>query len=334
MKYAVLTVLSLFAAILVIIPIPWHWRARNIPTLALMGWLFSVNVIYAVNTIVWNGTVENKIPVWCDITSKIRIGSQYAIAACILCLCRSLEFIAANRAVFVDRKSRFRWMIFDCCVCFLIPCIGMALHFIVQGHRFDILEDFGCQPTIYNSIPAIFIIFLPPLIMAFVAMGLAGSAFYHFFKLRLAFNEHLAKYSSALTAGRYIRLMGMSVVVILWNTALYLYNLILNVKLGLRPWTNWADVHSNWNRADQYPLAYATDAYIQNVVVYFCAVPVSSLVVFFFFGMGEEALKEYARLWKWIRRGIFRRRDVPSSSIKPSLSCYTYVSSFSSNSDD
>lgn len=48
------------------------------------------------------------------------------------------------------------------------------LDYIVQGHRFDIIEDFGCRPTIYYSIPAIFIVWMPPLLTASGALVYSG----------------------------------------------------------------------------------------------------------------------------------------------------------------
>jgi pheromone a factor receptor len=136
-----------------------------------------------------------------------------------------------------------------------------------------------------------------------------GSAFYNFFKLRLAFKEHLAKHNSALTPSRYFRLMGMALVVIFWNTGLNVYTLILDSRFGMRPWTSWADVHSDWNRTDQYPFVLLPAFYVQNVLVYFYSVPASSFIMFFFFGLGEEARKEYAKVWKWFCRVVLRRKD-------------------------
>jgi hypothetical protein len=55
------------AALLVLVPLPWHWRARNIPTLSIIVWLFVSNVIFAVNSTIWSGNVDLAVPVWCDI---------------------------------------------------------------------------------------------------------------------------------------------------------------------------------------------------------------------------------------------------------------------------
>ena len=59
---------SLLAAALVLVPIPWHWRAGNVATLAMIAWLFASNVIYGVDAIVWRDNAAVVVPVWCDIS--------------------------------------------------------------------------------------------------------------------------------------------------------------------------------------------------------------------------------------------------------------------------
>ena len=36
--------------------------------------------------------------------------------------------------------------------------------YVVQGHRFDIIEDFGCQPESYVSLPEFFLVWLLPIL--------------------------------------------------------------------------------------------------------------------------------------------------------------------------
>jgi hypothetical protein len=55
------------AAFLVLIPLPWHWRARNVPTLSIIAWLFVSNIILGVNTIIWADSIDITAVVWCDI---------------------------------------------------------------------------------------------------------------------------------------------------------------------------------------------------------------------------------------------------------------------------
>jgi len=145
MQYPFLPFFAFLAAVLVIIPFPWHWRARNVATMALMFWLCIVNIIFGVNAIVWAGNVNNPIPVWCDISTwsfvsftksilnalqtatKIAVGASYALPLATLCICKHLEMVSSSRKVSYDLKDRKRRMIFESVMCFLVPVIFMAL---------------------------------------------------------------------------------------------------------------------------------------------------------------------------------------------------------------
>lgn len=45
---------------------------------------------------------------------------------------------------------------------------------MVQGHRYDIIEDFGCQPAIYVSVAALFLVYIPPLVFSLGTLVYAG----------------------------------------------------------------------------------------------------------------------------------------------------------------
>jgi hypothetical protein len=68
MQHPELPIFAFLAAVLVLIPLSWHWKARNVATLSIIAWLFVVNFIYGVNSIIWAGNVNNPVPVWCDIS--------------------------------------------------------------------------------------------------------------------------------------------------------------------------------------------------------------------------------------------------------------------------
>lgn len=59
---------AFIASALVLVPLPWHWRAGNVATLSMIVWLFVVDIIYGVDAIVWSSNVHEVIPVWCDIS--------------------------------------------------------------------------------------------------------------------------------------------------------------------------------------------------------------------------------------------------------------------------
>lgn len=65
---AELPYVAFIAAALVLVPLPWHWRARNIATLSMIAWLFVINIIYGVDAVIWHHRVSRTAYVWCDIS--------------------------------------------------------------------------------------------------------------------------------------------------------------------------------------------------------------------------------------------------------------------------
>jgi len=60
-------------------------------------------------------------------------------------------------------------------VCALLPIfLSHPSDYIVQGHRYDIIEDVGCWPTVYLSAPAIPLVFMWPLIISLVSIPYCG----------------------------------------------------------------------------------------------------------------------------------------------------------------
>ena len=83
---------------------------------------------------------------------------------------------------------------FEAFMCIIFPLLFMALRmfysdihqrrcndillpdYIVQGHRFNIIETIGCVPTYYLSIPSIFIISIPPLALSLLGLIYGGQS--------------------------------------------------------------------------------------------------------------------------------------------------------------
>ncbi|TFY75333.1 hypothetical protein EWM64_g8679 [Hericium alpestre] len=321
--YAQLPVASILAALCVLIPMPWHWRARNIATLSIIAWLFISNMIYFVNSIVWADSARVVIPVWCDIVTKLQMGANIGLPAACLCVCVRLESIAAVRSVTVSRASKQRRMLFDAGMCWGLPVLYMALHYVVQGHRFDIIENFGCRPTVYVSIAAIFIVFIPPLVLSVTTLVFAGLALAHFFRRRMMFAKHLQQSNSGLTTARYFRLMLMAVVEMFWTIVVSALNVYFTTRSGLRPWTGWGDVHFDFPQIGQFPFVLISMDDRRWTFALWWTLPVSSYIFFLFFGFGEDALREYRKCMDWVRVHIFRR-PTSSSSFAPMGSSSRY----------
>jgi pheromone a factor receptor len=178
--------------------------------------------------------------------------------------------------------------------------------------------------------------YFPPLLFSVIALIYAGMlsclyvllsspisfpvfSLHHFIRRRLAFAAHLQNSNSALTTNRYLRLIAMAVTEMIWGTVFTAYNLYNNVAPGVRPWTNWADVHSNFSRVDLYPSSTISPDFLSTMMFLWWAMPASSIIFFLFFGFGEDAMQEYRKVWAWFKRTILKQQDKKSSIFTASI---------------
>jgi hypothetical protein len=110
----------------------------------------------------------------------------------------------------------------------------------------------------------------------------------------------------------------MALTEMLWGTTLTAYNLYNNVTLaGLRPYTSWAQVHSHFERVQALPTAWLPAKALSVMMLFWWCIPASSIIFFAFFGFGEEAVKEYKRVWDGVKSIVFWRRNARSEKKDP-----------------
>ncbi|KAJ6536339.1 GPCR fungal pheromone mating factor [Mycena capillaripes] len=305
---------------LVLVTLPHHWRVGNLATLSIIIWLSAYDIIYGVNALIWAGNVDIRVPVWCDIVTKIKIGADVGLPGCCLCMARRLNRIAHGLEM-SPRGWRHRTL--DIFLCWGLPVIIMALHYIVQGHRFDIIQDIGCMPAIYVSWPSIIILDLSAFIPAVLALIFCGLAIFKLYRRRMAFRTMLRKPDASLTPSRYTRLMIMTFFLGTWNAVLISVSTSNEYTSGLQPWTDWASVHTGFSFIGQYHNSDFTAPALRCIYILWWALPISSLSFFAFFGIGGEAMKDYRSSGEWVRCVIFRGRPRPVSCTTESYPRYS-----------
>ncbi|KAG8835259.1 a-factor receptor [Serendipita sp. 399] len=283
---------------LLILPAPWHIKARNSGTLIFIFWAFLGNLIYLVNAIVWSNNVRNPAPVWCDISSKLYIGFNVALPCASLCIQRRLYKITRVSNVTLTTTQKRRDIYIDMAVGLGFPALIMALHYVVQGHRFDIMEDYGCWPSIYPSVAAYILILPWPWIISAISIVYSVLVVRAFLQRRSTFNELLKSHSTSLSVNRYIRLMALASIEVLFVFPISLYIYVRNViKVPPRPWVSWGYVHSNFSRVG-YISRFLLDLQPETAVLMklsrWC-MPFSAILFFLFFGMASETRKQYRR---------------------------------------
>ncbi|KAJ6536466.1 pheromone A receptor-domain-containing protein [Mycena vulgaris] len=301
-----LTAAPFIASALVLATFPHHWRVKNIATLSIIAWLSVYDLTYGVNAIIWEGNVELRALIWCDIATKVKIGADVGLPGCCLCMARQLNRIAYG----LEMSPRgWSYRALDVFLCWGFPVLIMALHYIVQGHRADIVQDLGCTPAIYVSWPSIIILDLSAFIPAILALMYCGVALSKLYRRRVTFRLFRDKMQpeTSLSPSRYIRLMIMTTFLGCWNAVLISISLSNEYTTGLQPWTDWVSVHANFSFVGQYSLSNFDSATNRCIYMLWWAVPLSSLAFFAFFGIGQEAMKDYRASADWFSRVVLKR---------------------------
>ncbi|WVN88714.1 uncharacterized protein L203_103927 [Cryptococcus depauperatus CBS 7841] len=320
---------NFIALVLVILPAPWHWRARNIATMSLVFWLTLANSFGFINVILWSGNVEDRNGVWCDISSRIPLLVSYAVPLCSLSQMQKLESLASTRQtrVSIDVARRRLWQ--EVVVCGVLPVALTALQYIVQGHRYDIIEGIGCSNPTFKSVPGMIIRFAIPMAASVASLIFAALAVRWFLIRRLQFRNILQTAETRLSVSRYLRLIALAVtdsLTVLVVVAYALTNALLDGSSPMRHYDSWAQVHANFSQISQFPEELFGSSWPAVVTSVFAPV-IYSILFFIFFGFGEEAVSEYLamgeRAWLLLRRLGRKSRAVDSEAGLAGNKCET-----------
>jgi len=116
---------------------------------------------------------------------------------------------------------------------------------------------------------------------------------------------------------RYFRLMALAMCDILFTTPLAIFNIWLNVTLApMGPWVSWEDTHFDYGRVVRYPAILWRRSHILVISVESTrwAAPLCAIVFFAFFGLADEAKKNYHLAFYWVMKHA--RRAIPSFPVK------------------
>ncbi|TRM69681.1 pheromone A receptor-domain-containing protein [Schizophyllum amplum] len=300
--------------LLVLVPLPWHLQAWNSGVCIYIVWIAVGCLILYVDAVVWNDSVGDPLPGWCDFSGRIMVAVPYGVEAATLCIHRRLYHIC--RASDVSSKtSKRRWVVVDILIAVVLPCILMGLQYIVQGHRYDIYENYGCMLNTYLTGPAILILRGPPIILGVI------SGVYCVLLIRIfARRRQRADMTTPLSRGICLRLIMLSVATLLFTVSLNLYTLVESTRYGIATWVSWDDTHFDFWRVE----AYKDDVWraapgAAGLEVSRWMLVIAGLAIFAFFGLGEEARKHYRSAFQQAKAELasLRRfcRSTSSSSI-------------------
>nr|ALK27861.1 mating factor receptor STE3-2 [Limonomyces culmigenus] len=291
-------IVALLGAVLPLIPLSWHLQAWNSGTCYYMIWASILCLNQFVNAIVWHGTAIDFAPVWCDISTRIIVAGNVAIPLTSLCINRRLYNIARIHGVSLTKDDKRRAVIVDSLICVGGPLLQVALYTIVQGHRYNILEDVGCWPALVWTLPTLFLFQLWPILIGAISGIYCVLSLRALFQRQAQFSQFLAS-NKAVSASRYMRLMALAGTDVLSTVPVALLMLVVNCQQAFSPYA-WADVHYNFGQVNQLPtFEWAADTWtLVGVQLTRYAAPLCALVFFAFFGFAEEARRNYAAAFR------------------------------------
>ncbi|KAI0729144.1 putative fungal pheromone GPCR, STE3-type [Fomitopsis betulina] len=321
--YPLFTIFAFLGFVVGLIPMPWHLQGWNAGTCLYMIWVSLACLIQFVDSIVWNGNLNNPEPIWCDISTKLLIGAGIGIPASSLCINRRLYRISALNSATITRQERRRAVFEDMVIAIGIPVLVMVLHVVVQGHRYNILEDVGCLPDIWNTPPAYPLVFMWPVLLGCVSFIYASLTLRAFWRRRAQFAELLSS-SSALTTSRYLRLMLLCCVEMACTIPLGAFSIFINNDdVAVAPYISWANAHYDFAFVGKYPAS----AWMSNHPFYISVqmgrwiYPGSAFLFFALFGFAEEARRNY-RIAFWAVAKRFGFRSPSDKTKNPPLKAF------------
>ncbi|KAK0421958.1 pheromone A receptor-domain-containing protein [Armillaria borealis] len=297
--YPLFPIFAFFGFILPLIPLQWHLAAWNSGTCYFMIWTSLASLNQFINSIVWADNVTNWAPWWCEISIRIQIGASVAVPASCMCIQRRLYQIASVRAVSVTRAEKRRAILVDSLICVLFPLCFIVLQYVVQGHRFNIYENIGCAPAIYNTLLTYFINLMWPIVIGLTSAFYCVLTLRAFHRRRLEFSQFLSS-NRSLTVSRYFRLMALATTEICCTTPLAIAVLCLSATSApIEPWRSWSDTHYQYSRVVQVPalLWRSNKMLVASYETTRWVTVLCPLVFFAFFGFADEARKHYRALF-------------------------------------
>ncbi|KAL4257008.1 G-protein coupled receptor 4 family protein [Pleurotus pulmonarius] len=287
----------------------------NTPTSTLIVWFFICNLIHGVNAVIWKGNVDIKIPIWCDITTRLLLGANVGLPAAFICIARKLEFVSSQREPPPGGQNKRVQIAIDIALCIVLPIIYILLHYIAQDRRFDLVRDLGCFASIHPSTPALIIVWLPPLLTCSIALLFCGITIHNSFRISTSsFGSHVSS-RSAYTSSIFIRTLIISLITSAVLGLTSLFALFSPPKLS--NWSSWRNVHEKFYDIDIISTKNELTG-IQFAWWGFKAVSIVYLVLSL--AIGQE-IRDGA---KWIRSTIIRwNRDRKRRSVPPILMMHT-----------
>jgi len=300
----VFSAFSFISFILVSIPFAWHLEAWNTATCLYMLWVAAENLVNFVNSVLWDGNIVDRAPVWCDISTRVVLGANVAIPATYLCIQRRLYHVVLNpTAVYTSREEKRRLILVDMLIGFGLPILNIALAYFAQPQRYAILENFGCRVVIIDNALGLILVAIWPLVISAISCIYGCLNIYHFWMKRRTIKTLMGSTRGSVSSSRYLRLLMLSGIDILVTIPLSAWSLSSWIPFAF-PWLSFAAIHEGWSRVDGFPTSLLFHkTIVSNELIRWIGV-LYALIFFLFFGFADEARRHYSSAFETVAKKV------------------------------
>lgn len=301
----VLAAFSCIALFMLIPPLVYHAKNKNIPACSLIFWLCFRNLVSFINALIWSSNdfynaTDGKG--YCDLVVRIDSGSSAGELSAITCLIFNLYMIMSTKShTFFDNSSK-RKITINIMMCWTLPIIVMGTSFAVQATRYVIFRYLGCSAVYDNTYWYIFLVAIWSPICSVIALVFAILTTAVFFKKRRDIKDIVRCTNSGLNNRRFARLLIFSLLIVFVMTPLVFYNFITNVDNLRKNDANWKIQKSPyWSTI----VAYETSTVeLATTIINICL----SGCTFLLFGLGSDALSLYLDIFVALGFKAFKRK--------------------------
>jgi pheromone a factor receptor len=289
---------------LVCIPL-WYfnWKVPGRPwaTLILIGWVFLLNLLSFIDSIVWSSNDPDTWwdgKVYCDINSRIKSAFPIGVPGATIGICRFLAAATDPDPSQRDLKhTQTRRNMLDLFLGVILPIIEMPLKFIVTPKRYIIIGIVGCSGWTDDSWPSILLYYLWSPTLCLIASGYAGITIDFYANIvvflknwYIRHKRHKQDWSvgvRGISRTDFYRLVLTVLSVIFFYLPMSLYVLSLDLNVQFLPYS-WSRVHGPlWKYILMEPLTNMKAPWTCWIGIFL------AITLFFFVGFTRNAKQFY-----------------------------------------
>ncbi|KAH9959376.1 GPCR fungal pheromone mating factor [Russula compacta] len=282
------------------IPFYWHMQAWNTGTCLYMAWIGLGCLTQCINSIVWNKNMVDRARVYCFISTRIQAGLNVGFTASLLCIVRRLYKIVTMKNFMETRAEKRREIMIDLLIGLGIPILEMIFSWIVSDNVYFIYEDFG--PMIESPLTtlSLALYFSWPVVIGVVSFTYSSRTVYILYRRGRELQIFLP--DSSFNRSLYFRVMALAFIDILGSTPLTTYVLVRDLAAGVKPWTGWANTHSDYSTVPQVPSSFwrGLPNVVNELELFRWWLVAFAFINFAFFGFAEEARRHYRLVYTWL----------------------------------